>query len=141
MEEKTIIEVVKEKFPKSLTIIESIPRTTKEDNIKEKWSKIVKNVINIINSHDDKILEEIGAKNTRFLYHFKGEAIQFQCNYGDGEICYESDEEFKEFNKGTSSVYLRNNKEIKLGLSWLFQKEVTEKLREYHETKKNNQGI
>ena len=131
-DEKITIEIAREKFPELLPIIESIPRTTKEDSIKEKWSVIVNNVLNIINSHDDKILEEVGANNIRFLNHFKGEAIQFQCNYGDCEICYASDDKYKELNKGTSSLYLRKNGEITLGLSWLFQKEVTEKLREYH---------
>jgi hypothetical protein len=135
--EKTTIDIVKVKFPEILPVIESIPRTTKEDNIKEKWSKIVQNVLTIINSFDDKILEEIEASDIRFLDHYKGEAIQFECKHGSGEISFSSDEQFKMLGMGTSSVYLRKNGKIILGLPRLFQNEVTTKLREYNENEIN----
>lgn len=93
--EKTTLKTVREKFPEILPVIESIPRTTKEDNIKETWGKTVNNVLSTINHSDNKILQEIKATNIRFLDHYKGEAIQFECRYGNCEICLASDENLK----------------------------------------------
>lgn len=134
--EKTTLEIVREKFPEILHVIESIPRTTKEDSIKESWAKIVNNVLRTINHSDNKILEEIKATNIRFLDHYNGEAIQFECRYGDCEICLASDEKFKNSGKGTSCVYIRKNGEIFFESSWLYQKDVTKKLREFHNNQK-----
>ena len=134
--EKTTLEIVREKFPEILPVIENNPRTTKEDSIKESWAIIVNNVLHTINLSDNNILEEIKAINIRFLDHYNGEAIQFQCRYGDCEICLASDEKFKNSEKGSSSVCIRKNGEIFFESSWLYQKDVTKKLREFHNNQK-----
>lgn len=118
------------KYPILKSVIDNIPRTTKEDNIKKHFSDTVKEMCQIINSIDPKILKEIGAKEIKFLKHYKKKAIQFECNYGDCEISFDTTTPLEM--KGKSSIYIRKNGNIIFESSRnLSQIETIKELREY----------
>jgi len=136
--EKMTIDIVRERFPEILEAINKVPRTTKEDKLRDNMRKTVQKVILIINKFDSKIIEDIEATNIRYEDTYRGIAIQFDCKYGSGSITYDDDNKF-DFDEGSSTVVLIDNNPIFLERrtilfkSSLFKKDVTAKLREFHE--------
>lgn len=84
--EKTSIHTAISKYPLLKTVIENIPRTSKEDEIKERFSQVVNEVSSLLLEMEPNIFNLVEAEDIKFLDHPGGKAIQFQSKYGNCEI-------------------------------------------------------
>jgi len=135
--EKVTKEEIQERFPYLIDIINKIPRTTKEDDIKAKWKEVVDNVVTKIKSYDSEILELIEAKNIKYIFSPYGEAISFQSIFGIGSINFDDDDRYKSLEDGNSSIYFRRNDEIIYKETFLPQSDIVGKLRELYNNRNN----
>lgn len=127
---KVNIEIAILKYPVLKNIINSIPRTTKEDEIENYKNQIVKEMCEIINSIDSQILNEIKACNINYLSHYKKKGIQFDSKFGYCEITFDTSVSTDE--KSSSSMTIRNNKNIIFHSSfYISQIEIINELKEF----------
>lgn len=108
--EKTTIEFTTSKYPFLNEVIESIPRTTKEDLIKADFNKIVKEVIAIVLSIDSKIFDDLEATDIKYLNNPYYKAIQFDTKIGKCELGINMDQ-IENLNWETT-IYIRQNGKV-----------------------------
>ena len=123
------------KYPELKKIIDSVPRTTKEDEVEENFKltseQVRTYVTSIIQTFDPNIFDDLEAKNISYRNHFSGRAISFESKYGVCEICLGDKEPEKKKLLPSASTNIRNSNIFVFSKTFLSVENITKRLREY----------